>query len=130
MAPPLEDGGFWSGYSRNAGRLLAEYVYWIPRLERVRSKEDPLAALASAVALLKREQPEEVSSAPREALLRAATQLHRWSEDHPEDAARLLDAIITTTEHQVELLVDQSVQRESVTANRPPLALGDERVCR
>jgi hypothetical protein len=111
--------------------LLAEYAYWIPHLERARATELPLDALASAVELLKRERPEERSSKPHEALLRAATHMQLWSDEHPDDAPRLLDAIIATASHQVEMLIDQSVQRESVsTTNRVPFTLGDERVCR
>jgi hypothetical protein len=72
-----------------------------------------------------------MSSKPHEALLRAATQMQRWSDEHPDDAPRLLDAIIATANHQVEMLIDQSVQRESVsTTNKLPFTLGDERVCR
>ena len=110
--------------------MLAEYAYWMPHLERVRATELPLDALASAVELLKRERPEEMSSKPHQALLRAATQMRRWSDEHPDDALRLLNAIIATANHQVEMLIDQSVERESVTTNKVPFTLGDDRVCR
>ena len=91
--------------------MLTEYTYWVPQLGRVRATEDPLAALAIAAELLEKQRPREMSRGPREALLLAATQMLRWCEQHHDDAARVFDAIIKTAHHQLELLIDQSVQR-------------------
>lgn len=91
--------------------MLAEYAYWIPRLQRAGTMEDSRAGLAWAVQALSKPRRGETLAEPRECLHYAAAQMHPLSEDHPIDAPQLLDAIIKVARQQHQFLVEQSVWR-------------------
>jgi hypothetical protein len=89
--------------------MLSEYAFWMPFLERARSLDDPLEGLNWAAHALAKPRSGEVLSEPRECLRSAAEQMHRWSQDHPNDASRVLGAIINLAAQQQQLLTEQSV---------------------
>lgn len=89
--------------------MLSEYAYWVPRLQRAETMEDPIIALEWAAQALAKPRRGESLAEPREGLRYATEQMLRWSDDHPAEARRVLNAIIKVATQQHQFLVEQSV---------------------